>query len=61
MSVSMATKLVFKVWHCNLCLPVDVESFMRNLFSLDGQSGGLGAETNSVTVSQTVSQIQIEI
>ena len=57
MSVSTATKLVFKVWHCNLCLPVDVESFMRNLFSLDGQSRGRGAETNSVTVSQ----IQIEI
>ena len=57
MSVSTATKLVFKVWHCNLCLPVDVESFMRNLFSLAGQSRGRGAETNSVTVSQ----IQIEI
>ena len=54
MSVSTATKLVFKVWHC---LPVDVESFMRNLFSLAGQSRGRGAETNSVTVSQ----IQIEI
>ena len=57
MSVSTATKLALKVWHCILCLPVDVESFMRNLFSLDGQSGGRGAETNSVTVSQ----IQIEI
>ena len=57
MSVSPATKLVLKVWHCILCLPVDVESFMRNLFSLAGQSGGRGAETNSVTVSQ----IQIEI
>ena len=54
MSVSTATKLVLKVWHC---LPVDVESFMRNLFSLAGQSRGRGAETNSVTVSQ----IQIEI
>ena len=57
MSVSTATKLVLKVWHCILCLPVDVESFMRNLFSLAGQSRGRGAETNSVTVSQ----IQIEI